>query len=359
MANRDLRMSTVLLKHLACACCGGSLRLAPEGQRESHAFDEGALECMACGASIPIRNGVPRFVDNGHHAASRTTQRTRQVYNFTWRRFGRREIAQRWEKDSYRYVQMIPRELMSGAARVGLDAGCGSGADLVRIAAGGAQLIGCDLSDGVEVAAQATAPLPNVLVVQADLQRLPFRPDTFDFIYSFGVLHHLPDPQEGMRRLAALLKPGGSLVTYLYEDFSDRSRVERAILNGLRVVRAMTSRLPLPWLFAGCWLLTPLVWLTCCLPARVLRAAWPQLVGRLPFRHTLRWPVVASDLFDRFAPPLEWRFSRTDVMWLYERAGLTHVEIRHYRGWVSWGFKLDPKSPPAFARQEVSVATVG
>ena len=52
-----------------------------------------------------------------------------------------------------------------------------------------------------------------------------------------------------------------------------------------------------------------------------------------------------ADLYDRFAPPVEWRFSEREVMELYTRAGFERVEGRPYRGWVTWGFKCAARDP--------------
>ena len=41
---------------------------------------------------------------------------------------------------------------------------------------------------------------------------LPFAAESFDIAFSFGVLHHLPDPEAGFRNLVSLVKPGGRLV---------------------------------------------------------------------------------------------------------------------------------------------------
>lgn len=267
------------------------------------------------------------------------TRRTRRVYDFTWAHFGEQEVWDDWEKDSYEYFRLIPRELTSGPHKVGLEAGCGGGADLLRVAAGGASLVGFDLSNGVHVARRLTRHLANVDVVQGDLHFLPFKPQTFDFIYSFGVLHHLPDPQAGFAGLAKLLKPGAPLVTYLYEDRADRSRIDGWLLAAVHAARRVSSRWSPAALYAACWALTPLVWLLCAVPARAMRGISPRLAQRLPFSHSVRPGVLVADLYDRFAPPVEWRFSEKEVRQLYERAGLERVETRQYRGWISWGFR--------------------
>jgi SAM-dependent methyltransferase len=263
---------------------------------------------------------------------------------------GRREVEDAWEKDSYQYEALLPAGLIGGPGTVGLDVGCGGGADLLRTARAGGVVVGFDLSAGVDVAAGLTRDFPNVDLVQGDINRAPFRREAFDFIYSFGVLHHLPDPAAGMRRLATLLKPGAPLVTYLYEDFGDRSALERGLIAAVRGVRRVTSRLPPRTLYAACLAATPLIWLTCSVPARALAKTGVAVAERIPFRHTVRWPVLASDLFDRFAPPVEWRFSRAGVLALYDDAGLEGVEVRRHRGWVSWGFKPAGRSDPGGTR---------
>jgi SAM-dependent methyltransferase len=312
-------------------------------------IEEGALACRRCTAIYPVRDGIPRFPLAREQGINGVTRRTQSTYTFTWKRFGKAAVARGWEKDSYRYTEMIPRELIAGEGRVGLDAGCGAGHDLLQMAKGGAQLIGFDLSYGVDVAFQLTRHLPNVHVVEGDLNAAPFRPATFDFVYSFGVLHHLPDPERGFRNLSRLLKPGAPLITYLYEDFSDHTRFERAALAAIRSVRRVTSRLPQDLLYVLCCLAAPLVWVTCSVPARILRWIAPAMASRIPFRHTVRWRVLASDLFDRFAPPVEWRYGVEDVGALYRAAGLQHVETLRYRGWVSWGRRtvVAPRRPGA------------
>lgn len=330
-------MKARLLRYLVCPSCQGRLALARQDALDrAGEIREGLLACAVCPGRFPVHRGVPRFPIAGSQGAQRLSARTRRTYNFAWKRFGRRGVEQQWEKDSYRYLALVPRDLLAGAGRLGLDAGCGAGQDLLRLAAGGAEVIGVDLSDGVDVAAELTRSLPNVHVVQADLHALPFAAQTFDFVYSLGVLHHLPDPVTGMAALARVLKPGAPLVTYLYEDFSDRTLLERALLALSRAARRLTSRMPQPALYLLCWAITPVIWLLCALPAHALRR-WPAAHARLPFRHTRRWPVLASDLFDRLSPPLEWRFSRRRVEQLYAQAGCQGPEIRWYRGWVSWG----------------------
>jgi SAM-dependent methyltransferase len=322
--------------------CRGDLVVDPDSDGAMGDVNEGALSCVSCRVRYPVRGGIPRFPMAAEGTVRDVTERTGRRYTFAWRRFGDVAAAQRWEKDSYRYVDLIPKELTSGVGKIGLDAGCGAGLDVIHMATGGADIIAFDLSDGVETASRLTRHLPNVEVVQGDLNAVPFRPESFDFIYSFGVLHHLADPVRGFRALGQLLKPGAPLITYLYEDFSDRSRVERLVLRAIRLVRRVTSRLPASLLYALCCLGAPAVWLTCAVPARILAPIVPAVASRIPFRHTLRWNVLASDLFDRFAPPMEFRYDVARIRELYRAAGIEDVQSRRYRGWVSWGCRTAP-----------------
>jgi len=295
------------------------------------------LLCAGCGAQYPVRKGIPRFPIAGSDGESTITRRTSDVYRFAWDRFGRPSVEKSWEKDSSQFSSLIPRAMTAGVGRVGLDAGCGAGLDLLHMAKGGADIIGIDVSTGVDVAADLLRDHSNIHLVQGDLNAPPFRSGCFDFVYSFGVLHHLAETEKGFFNLAKLLKPGAPLITYLYERFNDRGRLERAALSVVGGFRLATTRLPAGLLYALCWAAVPVVWLTCAVPARLLRNRAPALAGRIPFRHTVRWTVLSSDLFDRFSPPVERRYTAKEVRQLYASAGLVDIESHRYRGWVSWG----------------------
>ena len=93
-----------------------------------------------------------------------------------------------------------------------LDIGCGYGYLLSRFR-GRYDLHGIDLS--THAASEATARLPGVRVVQADIQRsLPFR-RPFDVVLAVNVIEHLPDPAAGATSIRAALRPGGLCVVHL------------------------------------------------------------------------------------------------------------------------------------------------
>ena len=323
-------MKPSLLKYLACPKCRADLHLEGEGVPE---IDEGALRCAGCATRYQISRGIPRFPIADDARTSAVTTQTSKKYHFAWRRFGKAGHEKGWEKGSDRFTCIIPPELTTGPGRVGLYAGCGAG------------LGGVHQRLGVSVRRQARELLagrPNVHFVQGDLNAPPLREGCFDFIYTFGVLHHLADTRLGFENLSRLLKPSAPLITYLYESFDARTRTERAVLSVVAGVRKATIKVPALPLYMLCWLATPPVWLFCSVPARLLHSSFPRLAEKIPYRHTLRWTVLASDLFDRFSPPVERRYTAEQVRELYHGAGLRDVEIRWFRGWVSWGRKATP-----------------
>ena len=59
----------------------------------------------------------------------------------------------------------------------------------------GAEVVGIDLSVAVINARKITKDMPKVHIVQTDLFYPPFRKEIFDVVFSWGVLHHTPDPR--------------------------------------------------------------------------------------------------------------------------------------------------------------------
>jgi len=103
-----------------------------------------------------------------------------------------------------------------------LEIGVGLGADHQSYAEGGADLWGIDLTQrSVDHTTRRLKlfGLHSRLAV-GDAERLPFADDTFDLVYSWGVLHHSPDTPQAFREVRRVLKPGGAARIMIYSKWS-------------------------------------------------------------------------------------------------------------------------------------------
>ena len=281
--------------------------------------------------------GVPRLLE-ADPSRDRLQARTAARYGYLWRRSLDRPVG-----PAYHFDRMRQRLSLSPLEGLVLDAGCGEGIDLARHAGQpGLAVVGVELSEwGCRASARRTRGVSSAAVVQGDLRRLPFADGTFDFIYSYGVLHHLPEPAEGLRELVRVLKPGAPVVAYLYEDFSDRGVAWRSLLGLVNGLRPITTRMPPPLLELLCRAAAPIAFLACALPARLARRfpRGARLAEAMPFRHAEGLWSLWGDLYDRFATPIEHRYSRAGALALFDRAGVHGVRIAQDRGWMVVGRK--------------------
>lgn len=104
-----------------------------------------------------------------------------------------------------------------GNARI-LEAGCGTGLILERLAPLASQAVGVDLSQGMLRKARAR----GLQVMQGSILQLPFSNDAFDVTYSFKVLAHIESIADAMRELLRVTRPGGHVIAEFYNAWSLR-----------------------------------------------------------------------------------------------------------------------------------------
>lgn len=126
-----------------------------------------------------------------------------------------------------------------------LEIGCGNGVDGAMFAASGAHYTGIDLTDEALEATQrhfAAAGLTGQFRHE-NCESLSFPNETFDVVYSFGVLHHTPEPEAAVREVYRVLKPGGKALVMLYHKHSFNYYVRIMGFMRARVLLRVLSRL--------------------------------------------------------------------------------------------------------------------
>jgi len=134
------------------------------------------------------------------------------------------------EKQRYRsHRHLLPwiKEMEPG--RSVLEVGCGIGLDAFQMAKHGLKVTAVDLTD-VAIDTVRNRFKQNALSGEfkvSDATNLPFEENVFDYVYSFGVLHHAQDTAASIEEVYRVLKPGGEAKIMLYNRHSLNEVVHR------------------------------------------------------------------------------------------------------------------------------------
>lgn len=103
-----------------------------------------------------------------------------------------------------------------------LEIGVGLGADHENFAKAGALLHGVDLTERAVALTKQRLKLQNLTskLRQGDAENLSFPNDTFDIVYSWGVLHHSPHTEKAISEVLRVLKPNGVAKIMIYHKYS-------------------------------------------------------------------------------------------------------------------------------------------
>ena len=296
-------MKKSLLKIIVCPDCKASLS-CKTGKIEDSEIKEGVLSCGSCKKSYRIKNFIPRFVDSDEYVDN---------FSLEWQRHRSTQLdSKTGEDESTSHFQRITGfDLSKLKNSLFLDVGCGSGRYSDVVSNAGAQVIGIDLSFAVDAAYENIGKRKNVDIIQADVFRLPFKNETFDYIFSNGVLHHTPDCKVAFDQLPQLLKKGGQISIWVYS--------KKLHFLATDLIRIITSRMNREHLYGVCKTVVEPIYSLVRLP----------VVGH-PFRifistHRNRdWRLL--DTFDWYSPLYQSKHSFSEVVAWFKEAGLMKIE---------------------------------
>jgi SAM-dependent methyltransferase len=134
---------------------------------------------------------------------------------------------QPWMHDYFDYASFRGKRV--------LEIGVGQGTDLMQFANAGAECHGIDITDNHLALAQRnfTARGMTVDLHKADATAIPFPDAHFDCVYSFGVLHHIPEIELVLAEVKRVLKPGGVLAFAVYYKWSAFHLFGKLLMNGV------------------------------------------------------------------------------------------------------------------------------
>ena len=251
-------------------------------------METGSLRCASCQSDYAIVRHIPRFVSSDNYSAG---------FGLQW------NLHSRTQLDEHTGLPLSEKRFFEESkwplrldGEIVIDAGSGAGRFTSVAASTGATVLSLDYSDAVDANYASNGQRDNVLIVQGDIYKMPFR--EADRIFCFGVLQHTPDPRGAFFSLPRHVKVGGSVVADVYVK-----SLGRYVLGTKYWVRPVTRRVPPERLYR--W------------TRRYVDAMWPvaKIVRSIPrIGKTLNWRLLIADYSHRISDDAilrEWAYLDT------------------------------------------------
>jgi SAM-dependent methyltransferase len=131
------------------------------------------------------------------------------------------------------YSGLIPFGELAG--KDVLEVGCGTGVHARLLAEAGAHVTAIDLTPTAVELTQRRLALHGLEanVIEADAEQLPFADACFDFVWSWGVIHHSADTGRAIAEIARVLRPGGRVALMVYHRSSITYWVQYQLIRGV------------------------------------------------------------------------------------------------------------------------------
>ena len=144
------------------------------------------------------------------------------------------EASHLFATDQQPFDRILPLKSLAGK-RV-LEIGCGMGCPTETMARAGAQVFAVDLTDTAVEMTKRRLELHGLTanIQRGDAEALPFEDNTFDFVWSWGVIHHSSRTGRIVRQIARVLKPEGECRVMVYNREGAAARMNLLLHHWLK-----------------------------------------------------------------------------------------------------------------------------
>ncbi len=248
-------------------------------------------------------------------------------FGYEWEKYNQSsllkdELAKTFEE----YFHIFPQHLLNKES-IGFDMGSGSGRWAYFVSEKVKRLTVIEPSKrALNASKELLKDRNNISFLNATVSESvnKLQEKKFDFGYSLGVLHHVPNTLEALRCCNKLLKPGAPFLLYLYYDFENRNFLFKSLWSITVPIRSIISIMPQKFKYLFSELLALIVYLPIQATLRLLKRLGFNIEG-LPLSNYVNksFKTLRTDAYDRFATKIEKRFSRAQIIKMINSSGFT------------------------------------
>lgn len=257
--------------------------------------------------SYPVRDGV-MLLDAEVSVGEQLKGDVIRSFGNEWHAF--RSLEPEHFREFKNYFDVVDLDSLNGKTIADLGCGMGRWSKILMDRVKPEFLVCVDLSDAIFVARKNLEGLDNVIFIKADLERLKFPGMRFDFVYSLGVLHHIPAGIE--TSVANIHGYAERFLCYLYYNLEQQGAGYRFIFGVAAVIRKLLSRIENERVRRILsWVIAVFVYKPFTLLADLMSHVGVEK-PRMPLSAYCGFSIarIQQDAYDRFFTKVENRFSR-------------------------------------------------